>query len=170
MSHREGIVYIEANLSMDDRFVCHELEKDYRLPGSLATDTRLQFLWLCLILFISVGLKCCQPLVVKLFITFEDMDGYKWHGYIYTVLLVLMNILSSLLNAYYIQAIKCLAMKITSSVMSAVYRKSLVLSNGAKRLTSYGDITNLMAVDCQRVNDYAQWLAYIIVIPLQIIL
>ncbi|XP_054165239.1 multidrug resistance protein mrp-7-like [Oppia nitens] len=43
-------------------------------------------------------------------------------------------------------------MKITSSMMSAVYRKSLVLSNGAKRDNSYGDITNLMAVDCQRVN------------------
>ncbi|XP_054155692.1 multidrug resistance-associated protein 1-like [Oppia nitens] len=54
--------------------------------------------------------------------------------------------------------------------MSAVYRKSLVLSNGAKRQTSYGDITNLMAVDCQRVNDNAQWLAYIVVLPLQIIL
>ncbi|XP_054155704.1 multidrug resistance-associated protein 1-like [Oppia nitens] len=81
-----------------------------------------------------------------------------------------MNTVSGILNAYYIQAIKCLAMKITSSVMSAVYRKSLVLSNGAKHQTSYGDITNLMAVDCQRVNDYFQWLAYVLVIPLLIVM
>ncbi|XP_054155688.1 multidrug resistance-associated protein 1-like [Oppia nitens] len=124
MSHREGIVHIETNLSLDD----------------------------------------------QLFIAYVDNDQYKWHGYVYTGLLVLMNTVSGLLNAYYIQAIKCLAIKITSSVMSAVYRKSLVLSNGAKRLTSYGDITNLMAVDCQRVNDYFQWLAYIVVIPLHLIL
>ncbi|XP_054155703.1 multidrug resistance-associated protein 1-like [Oppia nitens] len=58
-------------------------------------------------------------------------------------------------------------MKIISSVMSAVYRKSLVLSNSAKQLASYGDLTNLMAVDCQH-NFH--WLAYTVCIPLQILL
>jgi hypothetical protein len=42
-----------------------------------------------------------------------------------------------------------LGMRLRSSVMAAVYNKSLILSSGAKQNTTTGEMVNLMAVDAQ---------------------
>ena len=57
-----------------------------------------------------------------------------------------------------------------SSVITAVYSKSLRLSNGAKQADSVGQMVNLMSVDAQRLNSLLPYLHNIWSSPLQILL
>ncbi|XP_054158437.1 ATP-binding cassette sub-family C member 2-like [Oppia nitens] len=98
----------------------------------------------------------------------DNINAPQWHGYIFTVLLMSINVLASLFNAYYSQNISSIALNIKSGLQSAVYRKSMVLSNESKRHTPNGEIMNLMAIDCQQVNDNFQNIGYILSAPLQI--
>jgi hypothetical protein len=58
-------------------------------------------------------------------------------------------------------------MRIRTCLVSAVYRKSLVLSNYSKKDTTTGEIVNLMAVDSQRFIDLLPWLNSIWTAPVQ---
>lgn len=51
-------------------------------------------------------------------------------------------------------------MRIRTCLVSAVYRKSLVMSNYAKKDTTTGEIVNLMAVDSQRFIGTSPYLSY----------
>ncbi|CAK9442267.1 uncharacterized protein LODBEIA_P60100 [Lodderomyces beijingensis] len=70
----------------------------------------------------------------------------------------------------YFQRAFDLGMKIRSSLSSAVYDKSLVLSNESKQESSTGDIVNLMSVDVQRLQDLVQNLQIIWSGPFQIVI
>jgi ATP-binding cassette subfamily C (CFTR/MRP) protein 1 len=59
-------------------------------------------------------------------------------------------------------------MRIRTCLVSAVYRKSLVLSNYAKKGTTTGEIVNLMAVDSQRFIDLLPWLSFLWTAPVQV--
>ncbi|XP_054155033.1 multidrug resistance-associated protein 1-like [Oppia nitens] len=114
-------------------------------------------------------IQTVQPLIIKLLIDFVgDNYEYKWHGYIYTVLLVVTNVVYSFFNAYSFEIINTMGLRVKSCLTSAIYRKALVLSNDSKRLTPNGEIVNLMTVDCQRILDYLQYPQLIFTIPIQI--
>ncbi|XP_054155854.1 multidrug resistance-associated protein 1-like [Oppia nitens] len=61
-------------------------------------------------------------------------------------------------------------LRIKSCLTSAVYRKSLVLSNSAKRRTPTGEIVNIMAIDCQRISDEAVNVITLLSNPIQLVL
>ncbi|XP_054154952.1 ATP-binding cassette sub-family C member 2-like [Oppia nitens] len=114
-------------------------------------------------------IQTVEPLIIKLLIDFVgDNYEYKWHGYIYTVLLVVTNVVYSFFNAYSFEIINTVGIRVKSCLTSAIYRKALVLSNDSKRLTPNGEIVNLMTVDCQRIVDYLQYPQLLFTIPIQI--
>ena len=59
-------------------------------------------------------------------------------------------------------------MRIRTCLISAVYRKSLVLSSCAKKDTTAGEIVNLMAVDSQRFIDLLPFVNFLWTAPVQI--
>ncbi|XP_025101783.1 LOW QUALITY PROTEIN: multidrug resistance-associated protein 1-like [Pomacea canaliculata] len=59
-------------------------------------------------------------------------------------------------------------MKIKAALTAAVYRKSLTMNNEARRGSLAGSIVNLMAVDCQRIQDVATNFWIVLSAPLQI--
>lgn len=59
-------------------------------------------------------------------------------------------------------------MKIRTSLISAIYRKSLLLSNAAKRQSSTGEIVNLMSVDVQKIMDLLPFINMLWSAPFQI--
>lgn len=61
-----------------------------------------------------------------------------------------------------------LGMRIRACLIAAVYRKSLILSNSARRDTTTGEIVNLMSVDCQRFIDLLPWFSFLWTAPVQI--
>lgn len=55
-------------------------------------------------------------------------------------------------------------------MLSAVYRKSLRLSNDTRRKFTIGEITNLMSVDAERVQETFQFVHQLWTAPYTIIL
>ncbi|XP_054154781.1 multidrug resistance-associated protein 1-like [Oppia nitens] len=100
----------------------------------------------------------------------EDPGAPQWHGYVYTVLLVIINVFASIVQAMFNEYIGATCLRIKSCLTSAVYRKSLVLSNSAKRRTPTGEIVNIMAIDCQRISEQAVNLITILSNPIQLII
>ena len=61
-------------------------------------------------------------------------------------------------------------LRVRSALISAIYRKSLKLSNAARREMTVGETTNLMQIDTQKFMDLALYLNFVITSPLQIAL
>ncbi|CAI4218017.1 unnamed protein product [Parascedosporium putredinis] len=70
----------------------------------------------------------------------------------------------------YFQTTFVTGMRIKGGLASAIYRKSMRLSNEGRSSKTTGDIVNYMAVDAQRLQDLAQFLHQIWSSPFQIIL
>jgi ATP-binding cassette, subfamily C (CFTR/MRP), member 1 len=59
-------------------------------------------------------------------------------------------------------------MRIRSSVVTAVYRKALRLSNQSRQSSTVGEITNLMSVDASRISDLCTYIHILWSGPFQI--
>ena len=56
------------------------------------------------------------------------------------------------------------------SLISAIYRKSLVITAAAKKESTSGEVVNLMSVDCQRIGDMAPYINMLWSAPMQIVI
>ncbi|XP_054167707.1 ATP-binding cassette sub-family C member 2-like [Oppia nitens] len=123
------------------------------------------------LLIVAYILQTLQALIFKLLIDFiDDKYEYQWHGYVYSIMLITINIFYSLFYAYSYEIINTVGIRVKSCLTAAIYRKALVLSNDSKRLTPNGEIVNLMTVDCQRIIDNLHWAPLIFTTPVQICL
>lgn len=71
---------------------------------------------------------------------------------------------------YYFYVMFMIGMRVRTALISAIYRKALTLSNTARKMTTTGEIVNLMSVDAQRFVDLLPFLNLIWSSPLQILL
>lgn len=93
-----------------------------------------------------------------------------WKGYTYAVLLLVTACMQSLLQNVYHNKIFTMGMRIRSVLISAIYKKSLTISNSARKERTVGEIVNLMAVDAQKFQELANHINMLWMAPLQIIL
>ncbi|XP_063790448.1 multidrug resistance-associated protein 1 isoform X2 [Pseudophryne corroboree] len=111
------------------------------------------------------------PEILKLLIKFVgDKDAPNWHGYLYTALLFLCACLQTLILHKYFHICFVTGMRLKTAIIGLVYRKSLVISNAARRTSTIGEIVNLMSVDAQRFMDLATYINMVWSAPLQVIL
>ncbi|XP_064405659.1 multidrug resistance-associated protein 1-like [Halichondria panicea] len=112
-----------------------------------------------------------SPQLLRLMINFtSDTKEASWHGYLYAVLLFLTAVVQSLLLHQYFHRVFRMGMRIRTAIITAVYDKSLRLSNKARRTSTVGEIVNLMSVDAQRFMDLMTFIHTIWSAPLQIII
>ncbi|BFZ17907.1 hypothetical protein BsWGS_20945 [Bradybaena similaris] len=111
-----------------------------------------------------------SPQLLKLLIQFTSSSEYTWRGYFYTTLLLVVALIQSLLLHQYFHCTFLLGMRIRSTIIAVVYRKTLRLSSSAKRSSTVGEIVNLMSVDAQRFMDLTTYIHTIWSGPLQICL
>ncbi|XP_061083740.1 ATP-binding cassette sub-family C member 2-like [Conger conger] len=151
-------------------------EKEAEYPSSwLVYTIGKTFKW---VLLESAVFKLLQdllsfvgPQLLKLLITFsEDMTIYTWKGYLYTVLLLLVNILQSLFLQQYFQRCFVLGTHVRTAITAAVYKKALVVSNDARKESTVGETVNLMSADAQRFNEVTNFIHLLWSCPLQIAL
>jgi ABC-type multidrug transport system fused ATPase/permease subunit len=116
-----------------------------------------------------------QPQLLRLLMSF--VDSYQGQepqpatrGAAIALGMFVVSIAQSLCLHQCFQWISQTGIRLKSSLISAVYMKSLRLSNGVRATQSTGNIVNLMAVDCQRVQDASQFGQHLWSAPLQIIL
>ncbi|CAH1990666.1 unnamed protein product [Acanthoscelides obtectus] len=111
-----------------------------------------------------------SPQILGLLILFVQDKQETWKGYFYSVLLLATAMLQTLLLSQYFNRMFVIGMRIRTALISAIYRKSLRISNTARKESTVGEIVNLMAVDAQKFMDLTAYLNMIWSAPLQICL
>lgn len=109
-----------------------------------------------------------SPLLLRRIISFSETDEPIWHGVMYALGLLLFAQIQTLMLSQYFFRMYMVGMWSKSSIISAIYRKSLHVSSSAKKDTTSGEIVNLMSVDCQRIADIVPYLNMLWSSPLQI--
>ncbi|XP_071638108.1 multidrug resistance-associated protein 1 isoform X5 [Temnothorax longispinosus] len=111
-----------------------------------------------------------SPQILKLLIDFTEGEEPMWKGYFYSALLLVTAILQTLVLSQYFHRMFLVGLRIRTSLIAAIYRKALRLSNAARKETTLGEIVNLMSVDAQRFMDVTAYINMIWSAPLQIAL
>ena len=117
----------------------------------------------------SVLKLCCDllnvasPRVMKLMIGFVEswnapegsgmVKQEQWKGFLYAGLLFCVVTLQSILLSQYFEHMFVIGVKVRTTLISALYKKSLKISAAAKKDSSMGEVVNLMSVDVQRFMD-----------------
>lgn len=121
----------------------------------------------CLKLFQDV-LTFASPQVLRLLIDYVGGEEPAWRGYLYAGLLFGIASTQTLFLAQYFHRMFLVGLRIRTALISAIFRKALVMSNKARKESTVGEIVNLMAVDAQRFMDLVTYLNMIWSAPLQI--
>ncbi|XP_060803850.1 multidrug resistance-associated protein 1 isoform X3 [Amyelois transitella] len=129
-----------------------------------------QFLFGALLKLINDVLMFLSPQILKLLIGFVESKEELWKGYLYAVGLLACASVQTLLLAHYFTRMYLVGMRIRTALTSAIYRKSLRMSNAARKESTVGEIVNLMSVDAHRFLDLTAYLNMIWSAPLQIAL
>ncbi|XP_064405656.1 multidrug resistance-associated protein 1-like [Halichondria panicea] len=160
------------------RLFSSDVEHETRQKKSAPSLVRALFKTFWRIFLISGLFKLSQdllafvsPQLLRLIIGFtNDPNVPYWHGYLFAILLFLTAVVQSLLLHQYFHRVFRMGMRIRTSIIAAVYDKSLRLSNKARRTSTVGEIVNLMSVDAQRFMDLMTFIHLIWSAPLQILL
>lgn len=115
---------------------------------------RAGLLKLCHDLLIFVG-----PLVLKGLVEFLKDNNAPWtHGAFLTVAVTISQTLMSLFLRHYFYQCYLTGLRVRTAIVAAVYRKALLLAASERYSRTTGEITNLVAVDAQRLQDLTTYL------------
>ena len=95
-----------------------------------------------LMLLVSV-LQFANPQIVNLLIDFVSSSDAQWKGYLYTALIVLVTFTVTILNVQAFYREYLVGLRIRTGLISAIYRKSLRLSNSARKEMTGEYVTTL---------------------------
>ena len=95
-----------------------------------------------------------------------------WQGVLYSVTLMLVSMVQTILLSMYFYKMYLVAVAMwtwtKTSIISAIYRKSLVVTAESKKGSTSGEIVNLMSVDAQKISDTKPYLNMLWSSPLQV--
>uniref|UniRef100_A0A0K0D2F6 ABC transmembrane type-1 domain-containing protein n=1 Tax=Angiostrongylus cantonensis TaxID=6313 RepID=A0A0K0D2F6_ANGCA len=116
-------------------------------------------------------LQFCNPLLLRSLIRFtEDSQRPLWHGIMLALTMFSTSELSSLMQSHYYYLMYRVGTRVQTCLTSAVYRKTLRLSNTARRAKTVGEIVNLMSIDVDRFQQISPNTMQYWSNPLQIVL
>lgn len=131
--------------------------KSISLFTPLVKTFGIQFLVGSVMEAVNVALSMVAPQILKTMISHiqertanTEHENDQWKGYFLGGLLLITTIFQSILRGQYLEKMFCLAMNVRTSVISTIYKKSLVISSSARKESTTGEIVNLMAIDAQR--------------------
>ncbi|XP_072168419.1 multidrug resistance-associated protein 1-like [Diadema setosum] len=128
-----------------------------------------KFLVAVLLKFIHDCFLFVNPQILGLLITFtEDASVWQWKGYFFAMLMLCCSMFNSCVLHQYFHRCFVIGMHIRTAIIGSVYRKSLKLSNAARKGATVGEIVNLMSVDAQRCMDLCTYLNMLWSAPFQI--
>ncbi|XP_068119210.1 ATP-binding cassette sub-family C member 3 isoform X2 [Hyperolius riggenbachi] len=116
-------------------------------------------------------LSYVNPQLLGILIRFtNDKSTPSWWGFAIAVLMFLSAVAQTLILHQHFQYCFVTGMRLRSAITGIIYRKSLVITNAAKRSSTVGEVVNLMSVDAQRFQDLTTFLNMLWSAPLQIFL
>ena len=113
--------------------------------GNFARGSLLKALNDCMI-FIN-------PFILKLIINFTASSDPLWKGIFFASLLLVTASAQTVVLSQYFYKMYIVGLWVRTSLISAIYRKSLRISTFSKKDTTTGEVVNLMSVDVQRLVD-----------------
>ena len=113
-----------------------------------------------------------SPMILKLFINHVDpkYNEESWKGYLYAFLLLCAGIFSTLTFTHGMIHTMETSIRVRTALISAICRKSLKLASSARQKYTSGEITNLVSVDTQRINDGLEYVGNLWGAPLQVVI
>jgi ATP-binding cassette subfamily C (CFTR/MRP) protein 1 len=78
-----------------------------------------------------------------LLISFVSSNEETWKGYLYMILLVVVNLILTVLSTNYSYLISLISMRLDSSLKASIYDKSLKLSSSSRKDIS-GEYSNTL--------------------------
>uniref|UniRef100_A0A8C0ICA2 Canalicular multispecific organic anion transporter 2 n=1 Tax=Bubo bubo TaxID=30461 RepID=A0A8C0ICA2_BUBBB len=116
-------------------------------------------------------LSFVNPQLLSVLIGFiKNKDAPAWWGFLIAALMFICAVLQTLMLHQHFQYCFVTGMRLRTGITGVIYRKSLVITNSAKRSSTVGEIVNLMSVDAQRFMDLMTFLNMLWSAPLQIFL
>ncbi|NXO59567.1 MRP3 protein, partial [Aramus guarauna] len=116
-------------------------------------------------------LSFVNPQLLSVLIGFiKNKDAPAWWGFLIAALMFICAVLQTLMLHQHFQYCFVTGMRLRTGITGVIYRKSLVITNSAKRSSTIGEIVNLMSVDAQRFMDLMTFLNMLWSAPLQIFL
>ncbi|NXH68662.1 MRP3 protein, partial [Hydrobates tethys] len=116
-------------------------------------------------------LSFINPQLLSVLIGFiKNKDAPAWWGFLIAALMFICAVLQTLILHQHFQYCFVTGMRLRTGITGVIYRKSLVITNSAKRSSTVGEIVNLMSVDAQRFMDLMTFLNMLWSAPLQIFL
>ncbi|KFP32343.1 Canalicular multispecific organic anion transporter 2, partial [Colius striatus] len=116
-------------------------------------------------------LSFVNPQLLSVLISFiKNKDAPAWWGFLIAALMFVCAVLQTLMLHQHFQYCFVTGMRLRTGITGVIYRKSLVITNSAKRSSTVGEIVNLMSVDAQRFMDLVTFLNMLWSAPLQIFL
>lgn len=120
-------------------------------------------------------LSFTQPQLLRLLIAFvttlgTDEPHDMSQGYYIALAMFFVSVLQTTLLHQYFQRCFETGMRIKAGLVSAVYRKTLILSTDGRKSKTTGEIVTLMSVDAQRIQDVCTYGQTIWSAPFQILL
>ncbi|KAL6650383.1 hypothetical protein ACP70R_009308 [Stipagrostis hirtigluma subsp. patula] len=130
--------------------------------------------WPQLVLTAALGLARIAamyvgPSLIDQFVEFIRRGGTPWEGLRLVLVLVAGKAAQTLASHHYNFQGQLLGMRIRGALQTALYRKSLRLSTGARRSHGTGAIVNYMQVDAAMVSNAMNMLHGLWLMPLQIV-
>ncbi|NWR48200.1 MRP3 protein, partial [Regulus satrapa] len=116
-------------------------------------------------------LSFVNPQLLSVLIGFiKSKDAPAWWGFLIAALMFICAVLQTLILHQHFQYCFVTGMRLRTGITGLIYRKSLAITNSAKRSSTVGEIVNLMSVDAQRFMDLMTFLNMLWSAPLQIFL
>ncbi|NWZ41535.1 MRP3 protein, partial [Brachypodius atriceps] len=116
-------------------------------------------------------LSFVNPQLLSVLIGFiKNKDAPDWWGFLIAALMFICAVLQTLILHQHFQYCFVTGMRLRTGITGMIYRKSLAITNSAKRSSTVGEIVNLMSVDAQRFMDLMTFLNMLWSAPLQIFL
>ncbi|KAK6726836.1 hypothetical protein RB195_004877 [Necator americanus] len=147
---------------------------DVALPsiiGALWRMFKWEFIGGSVIKLFSDLIQFANPGFLSLLITFtESTDAPLYEGLFYSAGLFVSGVLRSLFLNNYFTIMFRIGTKIQSTLTTAVYNKTLKLSNSSRKQKTHGEIVNLMAIDVDRFRLITPQLQQYWSSPMQIII
>ncbi|TYZ60348.1 hypothetical protein PybrP1_011199 [[Pythium] brassicae (nom. inval.)] len=105
------------------------------------------------------SLQFVGPLMIKDIIAFlKDPDAPLSRGLAYAGVVFVAGVVQSfMLRNYFFHCFES-GMRVRSAICTAVYRKALALSAAARQQKTTGEITNLMSIDAQRLQELSTYI------------
>jgi ATP-binding cassette subfamily C (CFTR/MRP) protein 10 len=127
---------------------------------------------------VSDALSFAGPILLNLLLNFmTDPSQPMWRGYVYTGALVLSTLLAALFSTHFNYLVSVVGLKLRAAAISAVYRKTLVISTGdfsagnasdQSKFGGTGEVVNLMSTDVDRVVNFCPSFHQFWSLPIQV--